>query len=113
MYKHMGISVPPHLSPRVFPDRGPFYMQQPDPSMPSFTQPITSMPIFTQPIPSMHASGSSYTQLELSMSHFPQTGQTMTLFPLSDLSMQAPGTSYTLHSPSPSTSCGPNFTEVE
>ncbi|MFS8009607.1 hypothetical protein Hanom_Chr14g01286931 [Helianthus anomalus] len=43
MYKYMGISVPPRPPSRVYPDQGPFFMQQPDPSMPSFTQPLPSM----------------------------------------------------------------------
>ncbi|MFS7965927.1 hypothetical protein Hanom_Chr09g00767911 [Helianthus anomalus] len=54
MYKYMSISVPPRPPPQVYPDWGPFYTQQPHPSMPSFTQPIMSMPLFTQLIPSMH-----------------------------------------------------------
>ncbi|KAJ0906069.1 hypothetical protein HanPSC8_Chr07g0301301 [Helianthus annuus] len=55
MYKHMGMSVPPRPSPRVYQGQGPFYTQQPDPSMSSFTQPI----------PSMQASGPSYSQPDL------------------------------------------------
>ncbi|MFS7990124.1 hypothetical protein Hanom_Chr11g01055051 [Helianthus anomalus] len=43
MYKHMGMSVPPRPSPRVYQGQGPFYTQQPDPSMSSFTQPIPFM----------------------------------------------------------------------
>ncbi|KAJ0800490.1 hypothetical protein HanPI659440_Chr03g0103601 [Helianthus annuus] len=96
MYKYMGISVPPRPPPRVYPDQGPFFTQQPDPSMPSFTQPL----------PSMQPYDPSYTQPDLSLPHFPWSGQTMPLFPLSDLSMQAPGMSYTRHSPSPSTRRG-------
>ncbi|MFS7972893.1 hypothetical protein Hanom_Chr09g00850191 [Helianthus anomalus] len=43
MYKHMGMSVPPRPSPRVYQGRGPFYTQQPNPSLSSFTQSIPSM----------------------------------------------------------------------
>ncbi|KAJ0536989.1 hypothetical protein HanIR_Chr09g0447771 [Helianthus annuus] len=71
------------------------------------------MPSFTQPLPSMQPYDPSYTQPDLSLPHFPRSGQTMPLFPLSDLSMKAPRTSYTRHSPSPSTRRGPNFTEEE
>ncbi|MFS8007867.1 hypothetical protein Hanom_Chr14g01265971 [Helianthus anomalus] len=53
MYKYMGISVPPRPPPRVYPDQGPFFTQQPDPSMPSFTQPLhlTTRPILSPTFP--------------------------------------------------------------
>ncbi|MFS8009199.1 hypothetical protein Hanom_Chr14g01281881 [Helianthus anomalus] len=50
MYKYMGISVPPRPSPCVYPDQGPFFTQQPDPSTPSFTQLISSMQMCLRPV---------------------------------------------------------------
>ncbi|MFS7907402.1 hypothetical protein Hanom_Chr01g00070941 [Helianthus anomalus] len=79
MYKYMGLTIPPRPPPRIYPNRGSFYTQQPDPSMPSFTQPILSIQVY----------GPSYTQPDFSMPHFLRSGQTMPLFHLSDLSMQA------------------------
>ncbi|MFS8003204.1 hypothetical protein Hanom_Chr13g01211141 [Helianthus anomalus] len=81
MYKYIGISVPPCPPPRIYSDRGPFYMQQPDPSIPSFTQPITSMLIFTQPISYMKARTIRYT------TRHPLLGVTQTLRRRSSLSL--------------------------
>ncbi|KAJ0895080.1 hypothetical protein HanPSC8_Chr09g0396331 [Helianthus annuus] len=57
----------------------------------------------TQPLPSMQPYDPSYTQPDLSLPHFSRSDQTMPLFPLSDLSMQASGTSYTVYTAQPVT----------
>ncbi|MFS7934119.1 hypothetical protein Hanom_Chr05g00387821 [Helianthus anomalus] len=60
MYKYMGILVPPHPPPRVYPDQCPFFTQQADPC-----HPLPSHPVY--------AYDPCYTQPNLSMPHFTQS----------------------------------------
>ncbi|KAF5799122.1 hypothetical protein HanXRQr2_Chr07g0300931 [Helianthus annuus] len=48
MYKYMGVSVPPRPPPRVYPDRGSFYTQQPDP--PCHPLPSPFRPFILRPV---------------------------------------------------------------